>query len=80
MAATTVARKLKRTRKTATKLAVMGTAAAAAASLAMGSAPLAGAAPLDIDQQVLTAGPLVNLLPMLGYHQRWSHDGRDIAD
>jgi hypothetical protein len=47
-------------------MAMMCTAAAAAASLAMGSAPPAAAAPLYIDQQVLTAGPLVNLLPALG--------------
>jgi hypothetical protein len=61
-----VAHKLKSARKPATKMAMIGTAAAAAASLAMGSAPPASAAPLYIDQQVLTAGPLVNLLPALG--------------
>jgi len=66
MNAKKVAHKLKSARKPATKLALMGTAAAAAASLAMSSAPLASAAPLYIDQQVLTAGPLVNLLPALG--------------
>ena len=66
MAATPVARTLKQTRKPAKKLAIMGTATAAAASLAMGSAPPASAAPLNINQQVLTAGPLVNLLPALG--------------
>lgn len=66
MNAKKVAHKLKSARKPATKMAMMATAAAAAASLAMGSAPPASAAPLYIDQQVLTAGPLVNLLPALG--------------
>jgi hypothetical protein len=66
MNAKRVAHELKLARKPATKMAMMCTAAAAAASLAMGSAPLAAAAPLYIDQQVLTAGPLVNLLPALG--------------
>lgn len=61
-----VAYKLKSVRKPAKKLALTGTAAAVAVSLAMGSAPPASAAPLNIDQQVLTAGPLVNLLPALG--------------
>jgi hypothetical protein len=63
MAATTVARKRRRGGGTAARLAVTGLAATTAAALAIGSAPLAGAATLDVDQQVLTAGPLVNLLP-----------------
>jgi hypothetical protein len=66
MAATTVARKRRRGGGTAARLAVTGLAATTAAALAIGSAPLAGAATLDVDQQVLTAGPLVNLLPALG--------------
>jgi len=66
MNAKKVADKLKSARKPAAKMAMMGTAAAAAVSLAMGSAPPASAATLYIDQQVLTAGPLVNLLPALG--------------
>jgi hypothetical protein len=64
MNATKVAHKLKSARKPATKLAVMGATAATAAAVAVGSAPLAGA--LNVNQQVLTAGPLVNLLPALG--------------
>jgi len=44
----------------------MGATVATAAAVAVGSAPLASAAQLYIDQQVLTAGPLVNLLPALG--------------
>lgn len=66
MAATTVARKRRRGGRAASRLAVTGLAATTAAALAIGSAPLAGAATLDVDQQVLTAGPLVNLLPALG--------------
>ncbi len=66
MAAKTGARERRRGSKSAARLAVMGLAATTAASLAVGSAPLATAAPLNIDQQVLTAGPLVNLLPALG--------------
>ena len=66
MAASSVARKLKRAGKPAAAFAVTGTAAAVATSLALTSAPVATAAPLNIDQQVLTAGPLVNLLPALG--------------
>jgi len=66
MNAKKVAHKLKSARKPATKMALMGVTAATAAAVAVGSAPLASAAPLYIDQQVLTAGPLVNLLPALG--------------
>lgn len=64
MNATKVAHKLKSARKPATKLAVMGATAATAAAVAVGSAPLASA--LDVNQQVYTAGPLLNLLPLLG--------------
>jgi len=42
----------------------MGATAATAAAVAVGSAPLASA--LDVNQQVYTAGPLLNLLPLLG--------------
>ena len=66
MNATKVAHKLRSARKPATKIAMMGASVATAAAVAVGSAPLASAAPLYIDQQVLTAGPLVNLLPALG--------------
>ena len=66
MNATEVAHKLKSARKPATKMAMMGATVVTAAAVAVGSAPLASAAPLYIDQQVLTAGPLVNLLPALG--------------
>jgi len=64
MGATKVARKLRSARRPATKLAVMGATAATAAAVAVGSAPLASA--LDVNQQVYTAGPLLNLLPLLG--------------
>jgi len=64
MNATEVAHKLKSVRKPATKLAMVGATAATAAAVAVGSAPLASA--LNVNQQVLTAGPLVNLLPALG--------------
>jgi hypothetical protein len=64
MGATKVARKLGSARKSAAKLAVMGAAVATAATVAVGSAPPASA--LVVDQQVYTAGPLLNLLPLLG--------------
>jgi hypothetical protein len=64
MGANKVARTLKMGRKSAVKATVMGAAVVTAATVAVGSAPLAGA--LNVDQQVLTAGPLVNLLPALG--------------
>ena len=64
MNAKKVAHKLKSARKPATKLALMGATAATAAAVAVGSAPLASA--LDVNQQVYTAGPLLNLLPLLG--------------
>ena len=64
MNATKVAHKLKSARKPATKLALMSATTATAAAVAMGSAPMASA--LNVNQQVLTAGPLVNLLPALG--------------
>ena len=64
MGATKVARKLGSARTSAAKLAVMGAAVATAATVAVGSAPPASA--LDINQQVYTAGPLLNLLPLLG--------------
>ena len=64
MNAKKVAHKLKSARKPATKMALMGVTAATAAAVAVGSAPLASA--LDVNQQVYTAGPLLNLLPLLG--------------
>jgi hypothetical protein len=64
MGAKKVARTLKMGRKSAVKGTVVGAAVVTAATVAVGSAPLAGA--LNVDQQVLTAGPLVNLLPALG--------------
>ena len=64
MNAKKVAHKLKTARKPATKFALMGVTAATAAAVAVGSAPLASA--LDVNQQVYTAGPLLNLLPLLG--------------
>lgn len=66
MAATSVARKLKRARRPAVAAAVTSTAAAVAASLALTSAPVVAAAPLVIEQQVLTAGPILDLLPIFG--------------
>ena len=66
MSLNNVARGLKSGRRSAAKIAVVGAAMATAATVAVGSAPPASAAPLYIDQQVLTAGPLVNLLPALG--------------
>ena len=66
MAATSVARKLKRARRPAVAAAVTTTAAAVAASLALTSAPPATAAPLNVEQQVLTAGPILDLLPIFG--------------
>ena len=66
MAATSVARKLKRARRPAVAAAVTSTAAAVAASLALTSAPPATAAPLNVEQQVLTAGPILDLLPIFG--------------
>lgn len=66
MAAETVARKVRRGRKSAVKLGLLGTAAVTAATMAVTSAPPASAAPLNIEQQVLTAGPLLDLLPALG--------------
>lgn len=66
MNAKKVAHKLKSARKPATKFALMGVTAATAAAVAVGSAPPASAAELYVDQQVLIAGPLLNLLPALG--------------
>lgn len=64
MNAKKVAHKLKSARKPATKFALMGVTAATAAAVAVGSAPPASA--LEVNQQVYTAGPLLNLLPLLG--------------
>ena len=64
MGATKVARKLRSGRKPAAKLAVMGATAATAVAVAVGSATPAVA--LDVNQNVYTAGRLVNLLPALG--------------
>ncbi len=66
MVASLIARTLGRGRRPATGAALAGTAAALAASLAIGSAPVAEAAPRDIPQQVMLAGPLVGLLPVFG--------------
>jgi len=63
--ATKVARKVGSARKSAAKLALMGAAVATAATVVVGSAPLASADTV-VDQQVYTAGPLLNLLPLLG--------------
>jgi len=65
MNAKKVAHKLKSARKPAAKMAMMGATVATAAGVAVGSAPLASSA-INVNQQVLTAGPLVNLLPALG--------------
>lgn len=65
MAATKTDRKLRSKRKSGTKLAVLGTAAATVAAVAFGPAPSAGA-DVDIQQEVYTAGPLLSLLPALG--------------
>ena len=65
MAATNVARKLRRGGKSATGLAVIGAAAATGAAAVLGAAPPAVAA-LDVTQEVYTAGPLLGLLPTLG--------------
>jgi len=64
MGVTKVARRLRSSRKPTAKLAVMGVTAATAAAVALGSATPAAA--LDVNQQVYTAGRLVNLLPALG--------------
>ena len=57
-----VARGLKSGRRSAAKIAVVGAAVATAATVAVGAAPSASA--LDVNQQVYTAGPLLNLLPL----------------
>ena len=64
MSLNNVARGLKTGRGPAAKIAVMGAAMATAATMAVGAAPPASA--LDVNQQVYTAGPLLNLLPLLG--------------
>jgi len=64
MGVTKVARRLRSSRKPTAKLAVMGVTAATAAAVALGSATPAAA--LDVNQEVYTAGRLVNLLPALG--------------
>ena len=64
MSLNNVARGLKTGRGPAAKIAVMGAAMATAATVAVGAAPPASA--LDVNQQVYTAGPLLNLLPLLG--------------
>jgi len=64
MGATKVARKLRSGGRPVAKLAVMGVTVATAAAVAVGSATPAAA--LDVPQQVYTAGPLLNLLPLLG--------------
>ena len=66
MSLNNVARGLKSGRRSAAKIAVVGAAVATAATVAVGSAPPASAAELYVDQQVLIAGPLLNLLPALG--------------
>ncbi len=66
MSLNNVARGLKSGRRSAAKIAVVGAAVATAATAAVGSAPRASAAELYVDQQVLIAGPLLNLLPALG--------------
>lgn len=66
MSLNNVARGLKSGRRSAAKIAVVGAAMATAATVAVGSAPPALAAELYVDQQVLIAGPLLNLLPALG--------------
>ena len=64
MSLNNVARGLKSGRRSAAKIAVVGAAVATAATVAVGAAPSASA--LDVNQQVYTAGPLLNLLPLLG--------------
>jgi hypothetical protein len=64
MGARKVARTLKMGRKSAAKITVVGAAVATAATVVVGAAPPASA--LDVNQQVYTAGPLLNLLPALG--------------
>ena len=64
MSLNNVARGLKSGRRSAAKITVMGAAMATAATVAVGAAPPASA--LDVNQQVYTAGPLLNLLPLLG--------------
>jgi hypothetical protein len=64
MSLNNVARGLKSGRRSAAKIAVVGAAVATAAGVAVGAAPSASA--LDVNQQVYTAGPLLNLLPLLG--------------
>lgn len=64
MAATKIGRKRRARRRSSTKLAIVGTAAATVAAVALGPVPSASA--LDVAQEVYTAGPLLNLLPALG--------------
>lgn len=64
MSLNNVARGLKSGRRSAAKIAVVGAAVATAATVAVGAAPSASA--LEVNQQVYTAGPLLNLLPLLG--------------
>jgi len=64
MGAKKVARTLKMGRKSAVKVTVVSAAVVTAATVAVGAAPPASA--LDVNQQVYTAGPLLNLLPLLG--------------
>jgi len=64
MSLNNVARGLKSGRRSAAKIAVVGAAVATAATVAVSAAPSASA--LDVNQQVYTAGPLLNLLPLLG--------------
>jgi len=66
MAYQSVARNGRREPGSAAKLALMAAAAGTAATMALGSAPSAEAATRNINQQVLTTGPLVSLLPFLG--------------
>lgn len=53
-------------KKAGARLALMAVAAGTAATVAVGSAPFAEAATQNINQEVLTTGPLVSLLPFLG--------------
>lgn len=64
MPASVLLRKIRRGRTHAVKLAAASVAVSAGAAMVLGPAPEARA--ISVQQQVLTAGPLLELLPLLG--------------
>ena len=59
-------RKIRPRHRRAAKLAVTGVAVMAGAAMTIGPAPTANAAVISVQQQVLTAGPLLDLLALAG--------------